>query len=177
MRADAVGLAGASVERRAVSQRGPFVAEAVGALWLFVIYAGIAFGAGLYEMRIIVPQRFPTSEGPRFRVDSDAMRRTDTGRKFWAYVTTVPLTALTLANLLFAWQAQGPRRAWWLAAAAITLVERVGTLLIHHERYATRAAAQASVFAYIEGFYDCERRRSALGYCAPAEYAAGIRGR
>jgi putative transposase len=48
------------------------------------------------------------------------------------------------------------------------------TELIHHERYATRGAAQASVFEYIEGFYNRERRHSALGYCAPAEYAARI---
>lgn len=46
------------------------------------------------------------------------------------------------------------------------------TELIHHERYATRAAAQASVFEYIEAFYNRERRHSALGYRAPADYAA-----
>ena len=48
------------------------------------------------------------------------------------------------------------------------------TELIHHERYATRAEAQASVFDYIEGFYNRERRHSALGYCAPAVYAARL---
>jgi hypothetical protein len=128
-------------------------------LWLFVINAGIAFGAGLYEMRIIVPQWFPTSEGSRFRVDSGAMRRTDTGRRFWAYVTTVPLTVLTLASLLVAWQSQGPRRAWWLAAAAITLVERVGTFsyfiptalkLMHAETLPeSTAAAMASRWVHL----------------------------
>lgn len=51
------------------------------------------------------------------------------------------------------------------------------TELIHHERYATHGAARASVFAYIEGFYNRERRHSALGYCAPAEYAARTRER
>lgn len=55
------------------------------------------------------------------------MRETDTGRKFWGFVTTVPLTLLTLASLVLAWQSQGPIHDWWLAAAAITLVERVGT--------------------------------------------------
>lgn len=48
------------------------------------------------------------------------------------------------------------------------------TELTHHERYATRAAAQASVFEYIEGFYNRERRHSALGYQAPADYAARL---
>jgi hypothetical protein len=40
---------------------------------------------------------------------------------------TVPLTLLTLANFVVALQSQGPRHVWWLAAVAITLVERIGT--------------------------------------------------
>jgi len=96
-------------------------------LWLFVIKLGIAGGAGLYEQRIILPQWFPTAAESGFRVDSEAMRRTDTGRQFWAYVTTVPLTLLTLAHLVVAWQAQGSRRHWWLSAAVMILVERIGT--------------------------------------------------
>ena len=91
-------------------------------LWLFVIDLGIAFGAGLYEQRMIIPQWFSGS-----RVDSEAMRRTDPGRRFWAFVTTMPLTLLTLASLALAWKSQGGLRDWWLEAAAITLVERVGT--------------------------------------------------
>ncbi len=42
--------------------------------------------------------------------------------------------------------------------------------LIHHEDYATREQARASVFEYIEAFYNRARRHSALGYVAPAEY-------
>jgi hypothetical protein len=68
-------------------------------LWLFVINHGIAFGAGLYEQRIVLPQWFSRSSGSGIRVNSEAMRNTDTGRRFWAFVTTVPLTLLTLANL------------------------------------------------------------------------------
>ncbi len=96
-------------------------------LWLFVINHGIAFGAGLYEQRIILPQWFSRLSGSGIRVNSAAMRSTDTGRRFWAFVTTVPLTLLTLANLVVAWQAQGPRHEWWLGAAMITLVERIAT--------------------------------------------------
>ena len=96
-------------------------------LWLFVINHGIAFGAGLYEHRIVVPQWFSRSQNSGLQVNSEAMRRTDTGRRFWAYVTTVPLTLLTLASLVVAWQAQSPRREWWIGAAVITLVERIGT--------------------------------------------------
>ncbi len=95
-------------------------------LWLFVINLGIAYGAGLYERRIILPQWFLKSQGG-FQVNSEAMRQTNTGLRFWAYVTTMPLTLLTLANLVTAFQSQGPRHDWWLAAAMITLVERIGT--------------------------------------------------
>ncbi len=42
--------------------------------------------------------------------------------------------------------------------------------LVHHEDYATREAARASIFEYIEAFYNRVRRHSALGYVAPAEY-------
>ena len=96
-------------------------------LWLFVMNLGIAFGAGLYEKRIILPQWFSVSPESGFRVNSEAMRRTDVGLRFWAYVTTVPLTLLTLASLLVAWQSHGPRHNWWLGAAVIILVERIGT--------------------------------------------------
>ncbi len=96
-------------------------------LWLFVINHGIAFGAGLYEQRIILPQWFSRSSESGIRVNSAAMRSTDTGRTFWAFVTTIPLTLLTLANLVAAWQSQGPRHGWWLGAVVVTLVERIAT--------------------------------------------------
>src|SRR5713226_7737367 len=96
-------------------------------LWLFVIDLGIAFGGGLYEQRIVLPQWFPRSQGGGLQVDSEAMRRTDPGRRFWAFVTTMPLTLLTLASLAVSWRWQGALRDWWLAAAAITPVELIGT--------------------------------------------------
>jgi putative transposase len=42
--------------------------------------------------------------------------------------------------------------------------------LTHHEDYATRAEAKASLFEYIEVFYNRQRRHSTLGYVSPAEY-------
>ncbi|HET6662568.1 MAG TPA: hypothetical protein VFH16_21885 [Rubrobacter sp.] len=86
-------------------------------LWLFVIDLGIAFGAGLYESRVVIPrwENIPPQTWP------------NTGLEFWVYVTTVPLTLLTLANLVAAWRDRGPRRYWWLAAVAIILVERSAT--------------------------------------------------
>ena len=88
-------------------------------LWLFVINVGIAFGAGLYEARIVVP--LWASSPP------ESLRSPDSGRKFWAFVTTIPLTLLALASLVAAWHAQGSRREWWLVAVIVILVERIAT--------------------------------------------------
>src|SRR5882724_10747400 len=88
-------------------------------LWLFVVNLGVAFGAGLYETRIVVPlwaSAPPTS-----------LHSPDSGRRFWGFVTTVPLTLLTIANFCVAWQVAEPRRSYWLFAATVILVERVFT--------------------------------------------------
>lgn len=44
--------------------------------------------------------------------------------------------------------------------------------LVHHESYATRAAARASLFEYIEVFYNRVRRHSSLGYVSPSDFEA-----
>uniref|UniRef100_UPI0030EC4CB0 IS3 family transposase n=1 Tax=Symmachiella dynata TaxID=2527995 RepID=UPI0030EC4CB0 len=41
---------------------------------------------------------------------------------------------------------------------------------VHREDYATRSEARASVFDYIERFYNRVRRHSALGYLSPDQY-------
>ena len=86
-------------------------------LWLFIINLGIALGAGLYEHRVVISQwtDIPPSQWP------------NTGLMFWAYVTTVPLTLLTLISLFAAWTATQPMRTWYLAAAAIIVIERLVT--------------------------------------------------
>jgi hypothetical protein len=86
-------------------------------LWLFVINLGVGFGAGIYEARVVIPQwaNIPPRAWP------------NTGLMFWVYVTTVPLTVLTIANLIAAWLTQGPRRFWYLAAVCIVIVERAAT--------------------------------------------------
>jgi hypothetical protein len=96
-------------------------------LWLFVIDLGIAFGAGLYESRVMVPEWFSGSPTTGLRVNRETMLRTDPGRKFWGPVTTVPLALLTIANLAIGWQARGPLRTWLVAAGSISLLERIGT--------------------------------------------------
>jgi putative transposase len=42
--------------------------------------------------------------------------------------------------------------------------------LIHRHHYHTRAEARQEIFAYIEGFYNTQRRHSALGYRSPLEF-------
>jgi hypothetical protein len=92
-------------------------------LWMFVVNLGIAFGAGLYEHRIVLPLWFERSSAG-IHVNVLAMNNTDTGRKFWAFVSTGPLTLLTIANLVIAWSPQTARHEWLFAAALITLAER-----------------------------------------------------
>lgn len=95
-------------------------------LWLFVINLGIAFGAGMYEHRIVVP-RWMASDEAGGHWNADEARRDDTGLRFWAYVTTGPLTLLALANLFAAWKATGQVRVWWLTAVLLVLMDRVLT--------------------------------------------------
>ena len=98
-------------------------------LWLFVINLGIAFGAGVYEHRIVLSRwrAFPLQAGTHWH--ADAARQDDTGRRFWAFVSTGPLTLLTLANLLAAWGAPEPVRGWWLAAGVAALADRLFTFV------------------------------------------------
>lgn len=86
-------------------------------LWLLVVNLGVAFGAGIYESRFEVPRwrRLPPREW------------TNTGIEFWAFVTTVPLTLLTVASLVFVWGADGARQDWWLVATALLVIERLAT--------------------------------------------------
>ena len=85
-------------------------------LWLFVINLGIAFGAGLYEARVVIPEwaSLPPRVWP------------NTGLLFWVYVTTVPLTLLVIANG-FAWLRSDRPSNWYLAAMIFAVVERIAT--------------------------------------------------
>lgn len=86
-------------------------------LWLLVINLGIAFGAGLYESRVVIPAwaGMPPSTWP------------NTGLMFWVYVTTIPLTLLTVLNAIAAWRERSPRRRRWLIAVAVLACERLAT--------------------------------------------------
>jgi transposase InsO family protein len=47
--------------------------------------------------------------------------------------------------------------------------------LVHHEDYQTREEAKASIFEYIEVFYNRQRRHSTLGFKSPTEYESSDR--
>src|SRR5437867_7936229 len=96
-------------------------------LWLFVINLGVAFGAGLYEHRIVVSRWIDSSDDSGSHWNAEAARRDDTGRRFWVFVTTVPLTLLTLENLFAAWWTTNPVRWWWLTAGLFALADRLLT--------------------------------------------------
>lgn len=100
-----------------------------GVLWLFVLNLGIVFGAGLYETRIAVPRWLRGSPATGYRWDAAAARADDVGLRFWAFVSTMPLTLLTLASLALSWTEPepGPARALWLGAALVALCERAMT--------------------------------------------------
>lgn len=96
-------------------------------LWLFVMNLGVAFGAGLYEQRIVAPRWLTFSPDAGSHWHADLVCRDDPGRRFWAFVTTIPLTLLTLANLYAAWLSAGAVRPWWLAAAIGAFADRALT--------------------------------------------------
>jgi hypothetical protein len=93
-------------------------------LWLLIINLGISLGAGLYEGRIVVPDWITSSPDGSMHSNPQTARQDDTGLRFWAFVTTGPLTLITVANLFVAWRASGTLRSWWLTAAVAALCER-----------------------------------------------------
>jgi putative transposase len=58
----------------------------------------------------------------------------------------------------------------WDNAVAESFFATLKGELVDHERYATRAAAVASIGDYIERFYNPQRRHSHLGYVSPIEF-------
>jgi hypothetical protein len=98
-------------------------------LWLFVINLGIAFGAGLYESRIVVPGWFISSPELHLVWSAEAARGDDPGQHFWIFVTTIPLSLLTIASLWEAWRSKGKIRSWWLTASVLALAERAFTFI------------------------------------------------
>jgi transposase InsO family protein len=58
----------------------------------------------------------------------------------------------------------------WDNAPAESFFATLKKELVHDENYKTREEARASIFEYVEVFYNTERLHSSLGYVTPAEY-------
>jgi transposase InsO family protein len=60
----------------------------------------------------------------------------------------------------------------WDNAVMESFWSTLKTELVHHEHYATREEARASIFEYIEVFYNRQRLHSSLGYVSPEAFEA-----
>lgn len=58
----------------------------------------------------------------------------------------------------------------WDNAVAESFFSTLKAELVHRTDYVSRSHARASVFEYIEIFYNGRRRHSALGHISPVEY-------
>jgi transposase InsO family protein len=62
----------------------------------------------------------------------------------------------------------------WDNACAESFWSTLKTELVHHEQYATREQARASIFEYIEVFYNRKRLHSSIGYLSPETFEASL---
>ena len=57
-------------------------------------------------------------------------------------------------------------------AASESLFGTVKCELVPEDGYLDRLTGRTDIFRYIEGFYNCKRLHSSLGYCSPDEFEA-----
>ncbi len=62
----------------------------------------------------------------------------------------------------------------WDNAAMESFWATLKTELVHHEHYADHDQARASIFEYIEVFYNRKRLHSSIGYKSPEAFEAGL---
>src|SRR5205085_9729090 len=62
----------------------------------------------------------------------------------------------------------------WDNAVMESFWSTLKTELVNHQRYATREHAPASIFEYIEVFYNRKRLHSSLGYVSPETFEASL---
>ena len=60
----------------------------------------------------------------------------------------------------------------WDNAVAESFFATLKGELLDRQVWPTRAAARSAIFAYVEGFYNRQRRHSTLGYLSPVTYEA-----
>jgi putative transposase len=62
----------------------------------------------------------------------------------------------------------------WDNAAMESFWSTLKTELVHHEKYQTHDRARASIFEYIEVFYNRKRLHSSIGYVSPETFEASL---
>jgi len=93
-------------------------------LWLFAIVLGITFGAGIYEARIVVPDWIQSSE---MYWNAEAANHSNTGIRFWVFVTSIPLTILTVVSIIYTFKSKGELKKWLGLATGAALIDRIMT--------------------------------------------------
>ena len=69
-------------------------------------------------------------------------------------------------------QSMNGRKSAYDNAVAESFFSNLKNELVHHCQFATRELAMASIFEYIELFYNRQRIHQSLGYVAPAQFEA-----
>lgn len=95
-------------------------------IWLLVLFTGVAFGAGIYEARVEVPQWLSAVNGVTVW-HAETAKAADPGLHFWAFVTTGPITILTLLSAVLVWKTTGTVRRAWLVVLGLLLIDRTMT--------------------------------------------------
>jgi hypothetical protein len=99
-------------------------------LFLFVINLGVAFGAGLYESIIVLPDWLRADANGTLHWNAEAAIADNPGLRFWIFVSTIPLTLLAGTNLWIAWhRCEGVLKNWWMTGAVLSLLDRATTIL------------------------------------------------
>jgi hypothetical protein len=101
-------------------------------LWVFVVALGIEIGAGIFEMRVLVPRWAvapPESVWQLHRLNQDYPQfMTDAGNRFWMFSTPgVGLLAILTFAACFA--TRGAHRRWLLASTILTIATVAATFI------------------------------------------------
>ncbi len=101
-------------------------------VWIFVILCAIVIGAGLYEMRVIVPlwAHAPPESVWEFAAQrvNNPLYTPNSGTRFWIFVTPLHLL-ISIVTFFFALKMEGAKRRWLLIATAIFVMMHLSALL------------------------------------------------
>ena len=99
-------------------------------LWLFVLVYGIEIGAGLFEMRVLVPRWAASPPDSVWRLhelnQSYPEFATDAGGRFWMFSTPL-LGLLALILLITCLRTRLPHRRFLLTSTILTLIVVIAT--------------------------------------------------